>query len=114
MDEFTKGYMTCALWAAIDDNGNPYDKKFSITDFSLQSKIQIEEECNQFQARAAAELEKAYERGYTKEQAGHDFCLTRNGHGAGFWSRDELEEGELGCQLSKIAEKFGEAYVFLF
>lgn len=28
--------------------------------------------------------------GYDAERFGHDFWLTRNGHGTGFWDRDEL------------------------
>ena len=35
---------------------------------------------------------------------GHDLWLTRNGHGAGFWDRKELEEGDLGDKLTAIAK----------
>lgn len=35
----------------------------------------------------------------TPEQIGHDFWLTRNGHGAGFWDRGQ---GALGDKLTKI------------
>lgn len=45
----------------------------------------------------------------TPEQIGHDFWLTRNGHGAGFWDRDN---GELGDKLSAIAHSFGECYAY--
>ena len=38
-------------------------------------------------------------------QAGHDFALTRNGHGAGFWDHDA---GEAGDALTESAEWFGE------
>ena len=38
-------------------------------------------------------------------QAGHDFALTRNGHGAGFWDHDA---GEAGDALTESAESFGE------
>lgn len=37
---------------------------------------------------------------------GHDFWLTRNGHGAGFWDRGY---GELGDFLATWAKTFGEA-----
>lgn len=36
----------------------------------------------------------------------HDFYLTRNGHGAGFWDGD-YEKGE---ELTKVAKSFGEDY----
>ena len=43
-------------------------------------------------------------------QAGHDFWLTRNGHGTGFWDRPEIY-GEYKAEMfTKIAESFGEAY----
>ena len=38
-------------------------------------------------------------------QAGHDFALTRNGHGAGFWDHDAGEDGDA---LTESAEWFGE------
>lgn len=37
--------------------------------------------------------------------AGHDFWLTRGGHGTGFWDRGL---GELGERLSEAARKYGE------
>ena len=42
-------------------------------------------------------------------QVGHDFWLTRNRHGAGFWDRGL---GELGDKLTESAHKFGEAYLY--
>jgi hypothetical protein len=41
------------------------------------------------------------------QSAGHDFFLTRNGHGAGFWDRGYPED--LGEALSEASRKFGEA-----
>ena len=37
-------------------------------------------------------------------QIGHDFILTRNGHGTGFWDRGL---GEIGDRLTKWAKTFG-------
>jgi len=39
------------------------------------------------------------------EQHGHDFALTRNGHGAGFWDRGYGEDGDT---LSDAARAYGE------
>lgn len=42
-------------------------------------------------------------------QAGHDFWLTRNGHGSGFWDKEKIyPQSEL---LTKLAESYGGAYV---
>jgi hypothetical protein len=37
-------------------------------------------------------------------QAGHDFILSRNGHGSGFWDRGT---GNVGDELHKWAKTFG-------
>ena len=38
------------------------------------------------------------------DQAGHDFWLTRNGHGAGFWDGDWPKHGDM---FTKISECYG-------
>lgn len=45
---------------------------------------------------------------------GHDFWLTRNRHGAGFWDRfGGDQEGErIGRELTKEAHPYGEAHLF--
>tara|TARA_R110000803_G_scaffold162836_1_gene226526 strand:- start:86 stop:430 length:345 start_codon:yes stop_codon:yes gene_type:complete len=40
-------------------------------------------------------------------QAGHDFWLTRNGHGTGFWDRVDVYGDYRAEQLSVNAEAFG-------
>lgn len=53
---------------------------------------------------------KADGRGYRHGEAvGHDFWMTRNGHGVGFWDRGLGDEGDA---LSEIAREFGEAHVW--
>jgi hypothetical protein len=44
------------------------------------------------------------------EQAGHDFFLTRNGHGAGFWDRGL---GDRGDRLTKSAKSWGEMSTYI-
>jgi hypothetical protein len=46
--------------------------------------------------------------GWTDGQAGHDFFLTRNGHGAGFWDRsfNDLSD-DIGQKLSDACEPYG-------
>ena len=85
-------------------------------DLSAEAWADIERDCEAFQKAAADALEKAYATGYTEEQAGRDFWFTRNGHGAGFWDRGELDFAvghlmTLGERLTDAAKKFGEVYV---
>lgn len=45
---------------------------------------------------------------FDAEQVAHDFCLSRNGHGAGFFDGDFTHEGEQYCtRLQDAAETFG-------
>lgn len=51
---------------------------------------------------------------WSLEQLGHDFYLTRNGHGAGFWDRyygdaDEGVGADIGRILTDLADSFGES-----
>lgn len=48
-------------------------------------------------------------RALTAEQMGHDFSLTRNHHGAGFWDRGYRE---LGAWLTIVAEAMGECSLY--
>ena len=48
------------------------------------------------------------------ERAGHDFWLTRNGHGAGFWDGDWSEDymgTEVGELLTEASRPYGDVYV---
>ena len=66
-------------------------------DLHKDSLAAIIADCKAFQAMHAATLAQAYamqlkQRNgdselYDEAQAGHDFWLTRNGHGVGFWDR---------------------------
>jgi len=44
------------------------------------------------------------------EQAGHDFWLTRNGHGTGFWDRPEVYGSWESEKFTAMAKGFGEAH----
>jgi hypothetical protein len=85
LDGFTRGYLTAAFWTAIDECENA-----TLNELSPKARHQLHEDCTQFNMLADAWLHKAYLRGdmsYDMEQAGTDFWLTRNRHGAGYWDR---------------------------
>ena len=42
------------------------------------------------------------------EQAGHDFWLTRNGHGTGFWDRKDFYKDYLAKRFTDWSQRFGE------
>lgn len=111
MDEFTRAYVTCALWSSTDDDGEPLDSGRDEDDIAPETLKAMAEECDDFQVYAAKWLSKAYATpNYGESQAGHDFWLTRNGHGAGFWDRGL---GKIGDELTKAAKTFGSVDLYI-
>jgi hypothetical protein len=45
------------------------------------------------------------------EQSGHNFWMTRNGHGVGFWDRPEIYGAYFSDKFTEHAEAFGEVVV---
>lgn len=109
LDSFTRQYLETALWAELDhadeSGGRPLDDNYTIEDFDPEFVAQAKRDCEDFQEAQAELLDKAYaEHDYNEENAGHDFWLTRNGHGAGFKDRGM---GELGEALAKECRPYG-------
>ena len=102
MDTFTRAYLECALWSTTDEStptgGEPMDANYDLEDISPECLAQAQADCAAFQAQAGDMI--ADDLG----GAGHDFWLTRNGHGAGFWDGDW---GAHGDALTALAESFG-------
>lgn len=104
LDKFTKGYVECALWTE-----NMEDK--SLDDFDKESLNKIIEDCKRFQTENADALFEAQQKGQCLSYSGHDFWLTRNHHGAGFWDRHLGDTGEKLTEASKTF--FSEVSIFL-
>ena len=77
-------------------------------DLHPDSLAAIRADCEAWQAENADTLEAAYATGYSETQAGIDYFLTRNGHGAGFWDRGL---GDIGDKLSDAC-RYRETYAF--
>ena len=114
-ESFLDGYITAALWSSNDESdesgGEPLDSNYGPDDLSPDARKKMRDDVARFQKANKKLLREAYSRGYSKGRAGHDFWLTRNGHGAGFWDRDELEAGGLGKALTQATKKFREVYL---
>jgi S-adenosylmethionine/arginine decarboxylase-like enzyme len=112
-DEFTRAYIEAALWSSTDDEGNPLDNKYGAEDIAPSTLKVMVEDCKKFQ-QENDQLITGCTRGsgeYSEEaQAGHDFWLTRCGHGAGFWDGDWPENGDA---LTKASKAFGEADLYV-
>ena len=109
MKKITQHYLACALWSSTGDNGEPLDDDYGISDIAAESVESAEKEIDDF--LTLLESENINWRDFmSEEQFGHDFWLTRNGAGAGFWDRGL---GDLGKILTKWAKSYGssDAYV---
>lgn len=110
LDAFTEAYLICALWSSTDNadeqGGEPLDANYDISDIDPGTIAQTIEDCATFQAANAADLSMAG----NAEQNGHDFWLTRNGHGAGFWDRGY---GEVGRRLTDAAHAYGSVDLYI-
>lgn len=89
-NEILKSYLECALWTDEKDS-------FTIYDVGASTVTQAKEDIAKFCSAAGDLLNE-----WTDEEIGHDFWLTRNGHGAGFWDRGK----ESGDALTTICKTF--------
>ena len=97
---FLDAYINAAFWTSYDDNEMPLDASYRVEDISEDLIRKMIEDC-------AAFLAKADIPDNLLSQAGHDFWLTRNGHGTGFWDHPEGYGKEKALELSVLADTFG-------
>lgn len=106
-------YLATALWSSTDDEGEPLDSY----QFSDAAERQMGADLQNFLARCEAEAPFAlawYGANFSAGQFAHDFWLTRNGHGAGFWDRDYSQPGKTHLDtLSAIARSEGACNLYL-
>lgn len=108
MDAFTEAYIEAMEFTDFHSDNEELQTADGLSDELLAS---LAADCEAFQEANADDLDEAYEEhGYTTEQAGHDFWLTRNGHGAGFWDRGL---GAVGTRLSDAAHAYGNCDLYV-
>jgi hypothetical protein len=104
VDVFLAGYVECALWSTTDEDGVPLDGRYGVGDLSVAAWLEMHTDCSDFVAANADRLDAYLRAGRSPTDAGHDWWLTRNRHGAGFWDRGL---GELGAKLTAAAHSYG-------
>ena len=105
LDEFTAQYIETALWSSVDMDGESefLDANYGPDDLAPETLESIIDDCRRFQEQTESMIS------IDLSQAGHDFWLTRNGHGAGFWDGDWPEHGD---ELTKACEAFREVHLY--
>jgi hypothetical protein len=115
-DSFTKAYVE-AIFFTEAHSDNPELEHATIEQFTMASMAKIKADCRKFQQKvndAGIDLDEACLKvgQYSAEElAGHDFWLTRNHHGAGFWDGDWEDQAEK--ELTQISHEFGEISIIL-
>lgn len=111
LDAFTRSYIEAALWSTTDNSdpsgGVPMDQNYCSEDLAPSTMAAVIRDCTAFQEANRELLDNAYNTdGMDVERQGHDFWLTREGHGAGYWDGDYPTTGD---GLTEAAKAFGEA-----
>lgn len=102
IDDMLRGYMVCAVWVGLDwtavdrgeQNPDPLDQNYDVDDIGDEARAKIRVDIVDFVEHNRADLDLYAElrsfnpaEGSVWDYAGHDFYLSRNGHGTGFWDR---------------------------
>jgi len=123
IDKFVLGYKIAARWSSShmedenDNCGTPFDQLDPEPEWSEEALKQIDKDCRAFLEDQELDLidyildrSCSTAEGSAIEHAGHDFWLTRCGHGTGFWDRGL---GGLGDRLTKACEPYGNVDLYL-
>lgn len=111
--DFVTGYVEAAFFTSTGTGDDGDLRTATVADLSADAWADLVRDCDNFQAEAAILLGLAYERdGYDAAMAGRDFWYTRNHHGVGYWDRDALRAGDLGTELTRIAQVWRETDMY--
>lgn len=99
------GYATSMLWTCTGEGDEPLDALYDCDDFAESACIEMQEDIRDF---IIAQWDDVRDLGAC--QVGHDFLLTRNGHGTGFWDRGL---GERGDRLTAACRPYGESDAYV-
>lgn len=106
----------CAIFNAVyaayieavyfTETGDGDEQPASDAEMAIKTQFDAMSDCADFLSHCAdtGALAQYADSGRTWDSFGHDFWLTRNGHGAGFWDRGL---GALGDELSEAAKSMG-------
>lgn len=118
MDCELQHYLTTALWSSYDEStpegGEPFDRNYDASDVAPEALASMREDLQAFVDAADNHALVFWEAELGAGQIGHDFWLTRNGHGAGFWDRFMRGVGaDFGRHLTDTAKPYGESHPYL-
>jgi hypothetical protein len=107
LETFVLHYVNSLLWSTpqSDDEGNclgNLDDDYGLEDINADTYKEIVSDCKDFLELCLSEGFDFRRNKEMLEQSAHDYALTRNGHGAGYWDRSE--DTYPGMDLNKLSE----------
>ena len=107
LTQFVDSYIETALWSSNDESdesgGEPLDKNYGPSDLAPETRRQMFLDAASFYKANLMDFDDP-------GQAGHDFWLTRNEHGAGFWDGDYPEPQ--ATRLTEAAQDYSEYHLY--
>lgn len=112
-EDFFNSYVECSLWASALDSEQP---GLSTGDYSIALLDAMRADCDAFydtneDAINCEGAPSANDGTGVDGMAGHDFWLTRCGHGAGFWDGDWPEPA--AHALTNASKAFGNVDLYV-
>lgn len=99
-------YATTALWSSTKDDGQPLDRDYDVSDIAESSVTAMKADCEAFYDQNESICSQ-----YELSDVGHDFWLTRNDHGCGFWDGDYPKHD--GKVLTQKSKEFGNSDLYV-
>jgi hypothetical protein len=109
LDDFTLAYAATALWSSLDANDEPLDIH-GIDRLADSTRRAMREDCDGFRELVREAGHEVLLNAWSG-RAAHDFWLTRNRHGVGFWDGPYPEPGRQA--LTDIAHSFASADLYV-
>jgi len=103
-------YLVAALWSSTDDD-EPLDTSYEITDIHATAIAKSRVDCETFLVENEQDIAVLLDDDHKMSSIMHDFWLTRNGHGCGFWDGDYPKE--IGDRLTESSKRFGEVNIYV-
>ena len=104
-ETFFNAYVTCALWSSHDDRYEGGDENLEGEELAPVTRQAMKADCYDFLKNNYADVR------IDLPAAGHDFWLTRCGHGAGFWDGDW--DDAAGRRLTDAARVYGNVDLYV-
>ena len=122
IEQFTNAYITAALWASCDNDGEPMDSNYDKSDIAPKTLEKMKADCADFYSANASDIQcdnapmseywdRSSEQDRKADMAGHDFWLTRCGTGAGFWDGKWPEPQ--ATRLTDASQAFGNVDLYI-